>query len=268
MTRSPQAESAGAKSTGSGSRYGRTVSLALVAVIGISVLGSSGCCFLGRSSGELFSTVIERPLACYRERVWARRAFNLCYPKCQAAHPSDFRAGFIEGYCDACNGGGQTPPMLPPRSYWQSRYKSDQGEQKVRSWFDGYPMGVKAARADGAANNNQLLISQQLAAALKHSPTYPVGNGEPGSALVSDEFQIPEPHTIDYIDASADGQPAAGSAATGTPLPQGSPLPAALPAASQSTRSSRMVAPSAPQVVPAQPSAWPPIRKPNSPRNR
>ncbi len=139
----------------------------LIAVAGCLIaLSSIGCsnCNRGYNAGLswLFTTIVEQPVSCYRERIWAQRAFNLRYPNCDSPFPSDFRAGFIEGYCNASRGGDVQAPPLPPEAYWSSRYTTEQGSKKVESWFAGYPAGAKAALSDGNGRYHDIKMSSEL----------------------------------------------------------------------------------------------------------
>jgi len=149
----------------------RNTAACLLALFGsLATLSFSGCssCHSGAggSGGWLFSNLIEKPVSCYRDKVWAKRAFNLRYSNCQDQYPSDFRSGFIDGYCNACDGGDHHPPALPPQSYWTSRYSSAEGAGKAKSWFAGYPAGVKAASKDGHGKHHQIQLSHEMQEAI------------------------------------------------------------------------------------------------------
>ncbi len=132
------------------------------------VIGSTGCSTYNRGGtynngfNWLFATVVEQPVNSYRERVWAQRSFNLRYPSCDSPFPSDFKAGFIEGYCAACRGADEQAPPLPPESYWSTRYTTEQGAKKAEAWFAGYPAGARAAKADGVGEYSNIRISTEL----------------------------------------------------------------------------------------------------------
>ena len=233
----------------------KLTTLCLAVIVGFSAISNIGCCIGHSGSSWLFHTIVEGPLACYRERVWAKRAFNLCYPRCEHPYPSDFRAGFIEGYCNACNGGDATPPPLPPRSYWESRYKSEEGAEMVDAWFAGYPAGFAAAKKDGAANDNQLQISQEIAAAMSNVPIHEV-NELYGSALPAFNYRSEEnTHPVQ--------EP--------VPLPIQSEQryndsPASLRATPISDPEFKQPA-KLPEINQPQGSSWPPIRKSQSSRS-
>lgn len=171
----------------------------------IVVLGTSSGCFKASyqhsGSGFLFHHLVEAPVAHWRDKVWAERAFNLHYPNCGNEFPADFRSGFIEGYCNACNGGNGIPPALPPKAYWTSRYKTEQGSKKVDAWFAGYPAGAKAANIDGSSDHHEIRISNELAATLYRNQE--ANNGAIiGSALLganksNETYEMPVERTLE-----------------------------------------------------------------------
>jgi len=61
-----------------------------------------------------------------------------------ANHHDDYRKGFIDGYADYVQfGGNGEPPPLPPRCYWAK--ESPDGRQKAFDWFAGFRRGAAAA---------------------------------------------------------------------------------------------------------------------------
>ena len=117
----------------------------------------------------MFTALVEGPVSQWRDKVWAKRAFNLSYPNCQNEYPADFEAGFIAGYCDACDGGNGVPPALPPKAYWSDRYKTEQGSGMAEASFAGYPAGAQAADQDGSSQFHEISISNQWAETLNQN---------------------------------------------------------------------------------------------------
>lgn len=70
-----------------------------------------------------------------------------------------FEEGFEAGYIAVAQGDDGCPPTLPPRRYWKARYRSPEGHQKARAWFDGYAHGAIAAEHDGIAHWNRIPVS-------------------------------------------------------------------------------------------------------------
>ena len=71
----------------------------------------------------------------------------------------DFEDGFRDGYYDIASGGRGTPPTLPPRKYWNSRYQNQEGHMKMMAWFDGFDHGALAALEDGVAEWNRIVTN-------------------------------------------------------------------------------------------------------------
>lgn len=72
----------------------------------------------------------------------------------------DFQRGFIEGYADFIQfGGNGNPPALPPRDYWQEEYQNPQGQVAINEWFAGFREGAHAARASGLRSQVTIPVS-------------------------------------------------------------------------------------------------------------
>ena len=141
--------------------------IALLILLGSSLASFSGCQLTSRSVQNLRKKGYpEKAFEGYRDFVWAQRAYNLRYGNCNVANESDFRAGFIEGYCDTCDGGTGKPPAVPPSEYWGSKYQDEQGKQSISAWFKGFPEGVRAAKQDGSDKSKRIFISNEMKAAL------------------------------------------------------------------------------------------------------
>ena len=109
---------------------------------------------------------LDQPINGYRNHVWANRAYNLRYGNCERDYPAHFKQGFIDGYCDMCNGGDGYVPAVPPEDYWSYQYQSAEGAKCVNTWFKSYPMGVKAAREDGSGSFQKVYISKMIQSAI------------------------------------------------------------------------------------------------------
>ena len=94
--------------------------------------------------------VLDDFMVNYRNRAWSAKAWHRYkHEFCDKRHLADFCAGFRQGYQDVATGAdGCTPAMAPPE-YWGWRYQSPEGQAKVNAWFEGYPLGAKAAEEDG-----------------------------------------------------------------------------------------------------------------------
>ena len=127
---------------------------------GAVLLQSSGC--VTGPGAELF----EEPLGGYRNHVWANRAYNLRYRDYDHQFETHFKQGFCDGYTDVCNGGDGYVPAVPPEQYWSYQYQSSEGAKCVNTWFKAYPLGVKAAREDGAGSFQKVYISKMIQSAI------------------------------------------------------------------------------------------------------
>jgi hypothetical protein len=62
----------------------------------------------------------------------------------------DFECGFVEGYADYLdNGGNASVPAVPPLKYRHHRYYNPEGHARIRDWFLGFKYGMDVAIATG-----------------------------------------------------------------------------------------------------------------------
>lgn len=149
------------KQSSSTGRVWRTLAMALIA--GFLASNFAGCRTLNQFDPM---RTFDEPLACYRNNVWAKRAYNLRYGNCDRAYGDHFREGFISGYCDVCEGGQGYIPAMPPQDYWETRYQCPEGAKCVNAWFEGFPAGVAAAKKDGSGEYHDVYISNMINAAV------------------------------------------------------------------------------------------------------
>lgn len=147
----------------------RLVMLSMVTVL---LSGSLGC----RCIETFHDAYVDGPIRCYRERVWAERAYNVRFGNCQRSFETHFERGFIEGYSAVSQGGDGFVPAMPPREYWGSEYQTADGAQCVNTWFEGYPAGAAAARQDSAGNYHQIYVSKMMESAITQEKASPVKN--------------------------------------------------------------------------------------------
>ncbi|TVP98140.1 MAG: hypothetical protein EA381_13215 [Planctomycetaceae bacterium] len=109
---------------------------------------------LGRHDG------MDEFLVSHRNRAWSARAW-LCNQQGYRHHPykADLEAGFRQGYEDVAAGGSGCTPPVCPRSYWGWQYQSPDGQKRMNAWFEGYPLGVRAAEQDGIAHWGAVVTS-------------------------------------------------------------------------------------------------------------
>ena len=83
-----------------------------------------------------------------RARSIAGKIWDAKYAHCHVNHcdVKSLRDGFIDGFVDACQGGGGCPPMFAPEKHGILGCKS---RQCSTSWHNGYPQGAAEALACG-----------------------------------------------------------------------------------------------------------------------
>jgi hypothetical protein len=121
---------------------------------------SSGCTIAWNAANTLvvepahFPNHVEQCLLKVRTRKLAEEAWNgvirdgLIRDGNGPQHPKDYRKGFIDGFSDYLqNGGNGEPPPLPPRHYWSD--VSPQGRQAAEEWFGGFRHGAARAKFSG-----------------------------------------------------------------------------------------------------------------------
>ncbi len=215
----------------------RLLLLALLACCSLSV---TGC--LNPSRPHALGNLVDGAYSNFRERVWANRAFNLQYRHMPRKFREHFRKGFIEGYCNVCNGGDGYSPAMPPRDYWGYEYQSAEGAECVSAWFDGFPEGVAAARKSNAGKNADMYISNMIERAVQQQ--------NEGVRLAS-EVEIRRAITR-TADLPAELQ-TPKSESEAPPAPQGSEPNATVPGNEAGSKPATLLTPLAP-LTPAEPS--------------
>ncbi len=137
-------------------------------LLGLCVLQSAGCNTVRTGNGGL---VFDKLVMGYRDRVWAARAYNGQSGGAVAPYGDHYRSGYMDGYCNVCEGGDGYVPAVPPQNYWSSQYQSQQGAVCVNDWFEGYPQGAAAARRDSAGRFSDVYVSRMLDAAIQQEKT-------------------------------------------------------------------------------------------------
>ena len=62
----------------------------------------------------------------------------------------DFEQGFVDGYTDYLEHGGQaTPPAIPPLKYRRSKFLNPDGHARIHDYFAGFQQGADAACETG-----------------------------------------------------------------------------------------------------------------------
>ncbi len=184
----------------SNTRRRRLRRLLALTLIGVSVSTATGCTMWNGLQNQFRrSEVLDEFMINHRNKVMAKKAW-LREAHCYKGHQnlSHYRDGFIAGYIDVANGGYGCTPAVAPSSYWGWRYQSSSGACAVNAWFEGFPMGVKAAEQDGIGNWSQVRtrgFNSHTRVVAKPMPQpnnqmLAVGDGEsivPGSVVHLDE---------------------------------------------------------------------------------
>lgn len=131
---------------------------------GILTTGMTGCTIMGGLQSKLTrSECIDDFMVSHRNKVMAEKAWLRnahCHKKHR--HSKDLRKGFIDGYMEVATGGsGCTPAVVSP-DYWGWKHQSGDGQSAVNAWFEGFPLGVKAAEQDGIGYYNQIRIQTPM----------------------------------------------------------------------------------------------------------
>ncbi len=135
-------------------------------LLGLMIGGSTGCS-LGSGAVQAITQTdcIDEFMIDYRNRALAEKAWYRDKPQfCNHQYLKEFKEGFISGYIDVASGGNGCVPAIAPQKYWGWRYQSALGQAAVNAWFEGYPMGVRAAEKDGLGNWQQIPTMDATAA--------------------------------------------------------------------------------------------------------
>ena len=86
--------------------------------------------------------------------------------------PSDFGAGYREGWYDVASGKDGRPPAVAPRWYWMPWYQTPSGAQSIQQWYSGYYAGAMQAERGGVREFNNIPSHGTGAHALGGVPGY------------------------------------------------------------------------------------------------
>ncbi len=214
----------------------RRLLIALVA--GVMASQSIGCVPPGQLETD---KMFDKSVGVYRDKVWAKRAYNLRYANCERQYGDHFRDGFVEGYCSVCKGNKGYVPAMPPEDYWKSQYQTAEGAKCVNAWFEGFPIGAEAAKKDGAGKFHDIYISNMVNSAVvqeKQSESLKLPSQVPVVAPSASQPQMPQamtqPHQVNQSATFGQATPFNQSApamidttvGTGVPVPMNGMQPA------------------------------------------
>ncbi|MEM9368982.1 MAG: hypothetical protein AAGD07_23580 [Planctomycetota bacterium] len=184
-------------------------------VLGVSIGFGSGCSMLSNAQRKLANTeCLDEFMIEHRNKVMAEKAWYRVQ-HCYRNHPywKDLRAGFIEGYLDVATGGSGCTPVVVSSSYWGWKHQCGNGHAAVNAWFEGFPLGVKAAEEDGVAYYNQIrmnsvpvVASSPMNGSLAPTPVAPAPVAvPPGLELGEGETLVPGAITYSEQDHESSG---------------------------------------------------------------
>ncbi|WP_443217388.1 hypothetical protein [Rhodopirellula sp. P2] len=127
---------------------------------GLLTTGMTGCTIMGGLQSKMTrSECVDDFMVSHRNKVMASKAW-LRNSHCHKSHRhmKDLRKGFIEGYMEVATGGSGCTPAVVSSDYWGWKHQSGDGQSAVNAWFEGFPLGVKAAEQDGIGYYNQIRI--------------------------------------------------------------------------------------------------------------
>lgn len=137
------------------SRLASIVAMGFIALL----VGSSTGCSLTSGSCRFMKkqACLDDFMIGYRNKALAAKAWH-CEKHCFKDHCNirDIQAGYMAGFADVAAGSDGCIPAIAPSEYWGWRYQSADGQAGVNAWFQGFPMGVRAAERNGVGNWGQV----------------------------------------------------------------------------------------------------------------
>lgn len=180
----------------------------MITCLGISALGMTGCTLGSGATRALCDTeCIDDFMIGYRNRAMAERAWHCRrHLICDKRYTREYKDGFIAGYLDIASGGNGCTPAVAPSKFLGWQYQTPGGRCAVNAWFQGFPLGVKAAEEDGVGHWQSMWVNgYQRSAALPaaSAPTFfPEDQPAVANPFYSNEEVIPtpEPDQFDDVD--------------------------------------------------------------------
>jgi hypothetical protein len=150
--------------------------LSLVCSLGLCGCSTSSSLRSLSSSGTWNDTVETLRNRSFSAKAYYRR--QSCFGN--QRYSKDFKAGFRAGYEAIADGKPGCLPAFPPKEYWSWEFQSAEGQSRTAAWFEGFPIGVQAAREDGL-NQWSRLQSSKCGGCSSPTATGQCGCGQCGS---------------------------------------------------------------------------------------
>ncbi len=167
-------------------------------------------------------------------RQQARAAWEKVKPQYPDAVP-EFREGFLDGYMDYLDRGGNgSPPAVPPAKYTRHpRYFTPQGHWRLQQYFAGFQLGQELAIASG--QRQYLTVPVQLPPPAEEPPRFRVApslerqepSGRPIDSATPAELPAPRPTPPEWKRPEPTNPPLQRPAEGSSQRPVEQPLPRA-----------------------------------------
>ncbi len=195
--------------------------LALLAGLGLNLIPNTGCTLVTNLQSQFKNhSALDDFLVNYRNDAWAAKAWHCRKHRFgNRRNLSDLEAGFRAGYMSVAEGGNGCVPAVCPQAYWGFQYQDCNGQARMNSWFEGFPLGVAAAEEDGIGHWSQVPTSLPMPAPVQ--PMVPMGAAAVGVGAGAAMAPGAEPILAPVPD------PAANRAAAPPAAPKPAPKPAA-----------------------------------------
>ena len=103
----------------------------------------------------------EDKVACGLYRTWAEEEWQRMAAEIEVPISEYYQRGFFDGFMDYTYAGGKvSPPPVPPRDFWKTFFRTQEGDVAVAQWRDGFLRGA------------QLLATKGIAVARPSRPTH------------------------------------------------------------------------------------------------
>ena len=125
----------------------------------VALTSSIGCRGLNHWYNE-FEGCVSNQMVDYSNRALAEKAWiREKHHFRDRQYRQEFKDGFIQGYINVAAGGDGCTPTLAPPKYWGWAYQTPYGQAAVSAFFQGFPIGAKAAEQDGVGYWNEIPTS-------------------------------------------------------------------------------------------------------------